>query len=162
MSNQLNIQIYSKSYSECTQKEIDDFLELLVLSDADDYTKDYNLLKDTFRLFFAYVDSTLVGISAIKTTDYWYIKLLSLLTNVENLDDYQYEFGYLYVIPEYRRKTIAFNLVRERLKLVNKAFATVRVDNTSSVKTLQNNGFVALGDTYPSSRGDYYLQVMVI
>lgn len=157
-----DFKLISKSYSECSPEEISSFKQLLIAGNEVVSSSIDSGLRSTIKLVFAYIGDILVGVSAIKLPTKEYIEGIFNKAGVgKYAKEYEYEFGYSYVVPEYRLKGIADAMLKERLKFVSKAYSTTRVNNIASVRNLTNNGFSVLGNPYKSFRGDYYLQLMV-
>jgi hypothetical protein len=68
---------------------------------------------------------------------------------------YQYELGYVYVLPEYRQYVSARLLRLMNKEMTDPMFATTRENNTTINTILKYARFQPTGEPFPSDRGGY-------
>jgi hypothetical protein len=105
----------------------------------------------------------IIAITALKTPLDSYKNKVFAAAGFPNLaNQYHYEKGYSYTTPNYRRQGLNKAISQKLLSSVSgNIFATTRSDNTASKNNLVAQGFKKLGNSWPSSRGDYSLELWV-
>jgi predicted GNAT family N-acyltransferase len=108
-------------------------------------------------LAFLYVSGTLVGVAALKQPLPRYrddVFKGAAMAQCATLFDL--ELGWVYVLPEHRRKHYSEVLSAAAKSQSNNApiFATTRLDNKWMQKTLERLGFKRIGDSYDSKGCD--------
>jgi ribosomal protein S18 acetylase RimI-like enzyme len=151
------IELLAKKPVSCFSFEIDEFVEVLCNSQENDLCDIHSRIEKALLLVFARDGKKLVGVSAIKQSDWAYVDYLSktIHSPLPLL-----EFGWDYVLPDYRRKGICDRLMRMAINNRYNVFATTKVTN-SGMMHLLNKEFEPCGITYESSRGNYYLHTFI-
>lgn len=108
-------------------------------------------IKNCELLAFCYHKDNLVGVSAVKRPSMTYVNDIIAKAKIERkFEDLNFEIGYSYTSPNFRRKGISKELKKELLNQMKtrkgKIFSTTAIN--SSQKFLQENGFVNYGVPY--------------
>lgn len=92
-----------------------------------------------------------LGIAALKRPQASYRKRIGGKAGVDiGFENYPYELGYVYVLPEAQGKKLSHRLVAAALEHSEGAaiFATTRTDNAAMLATLAKAGFRQFGQDY--------------
>lgn len=104
----------------------------------------------------------IIAVSALKTPLDSYKNKVFTAAGLPNLaQQYQYEKGYSYTDPGYRRQGLNRAIWEKLANSGGQLFATTRSDNTASKANLVAQGFSQLGRPWASSRGDYTIELWV-
>lgn len=106
----------------------------------------------------------LISVGAIKEPNPGYrLTIFSKSKTPERADNFPFELGWLYTLEQFRKKGLAFTIVKELLSRLGKTniYATARTDNLASQNILAKFDFKKSGLAYPSVRGDYDLLLFV-
>lgn len=115
-------------------------------------------------LVFARLGGELVGVAALKQPQASYRRRVSSESAVPlPAAEFPYELGWLYVLPEARRKGLSLLLSQAALASSGGAgvFATSRTENLAMHRSLAKLGFVPAGKAFASGRGKHSVQVFV-
>lgn len=155
-----------KKPSECSEKEMNDFLEMMEL-----YKKESGInhgFRDIMMrakyLAFQYVDGRLAGILAIKVPHEGHRKRVFREAGVPGLEKrFPYERGWGYLLKEYRGRGLHRVLSRKlagKTRYMN-VFVTTKKTNIPVVRVLEDAGFRRVGKPFRSRIGDYDLVLFV-
>lgn len=104
----------------------------------------------------------IIAVSVLKTPlDSYKTKVFTAAGYPNLAQQYQYEKGYSYTDPNYRRQGLNSSIWAKLSQHGGKLFATTRSDNIASKNNLSAQGFTQLGEPWASSRGDYTLELWV-
>ena len=104
----------------------------------------------------------IIAVSALKTPlDSYKTKVFTAAGYPNLANQYKHEKGYSYTDPNYRRQGLNKAISQKLLSAGGKIFATTRSDNAASKNNLAAQGFNQLGEPWPSSRGDYTIELWV-
>lgn len=149
--------------NNCTSDDLEQFESLVKLgNEVNSKGLRNRILSAKWLLFLYEEDNKLAGISAIKQPKEKYKKEIFFKSKSgENPEIFRYEVGWVYVEEQYRGKGYSIELLNKIVELSNgePLFATTKESNTPMKKTLYKYGFQESGETYPSIRGDYKLNL---
>jgi len=103
------------------------------------------------------------GVAAVKRPLPSYRMRVGKSANAELTDeDFPYELGYIFIVPEVRGQKLCGPLVAKALEVVSDSgvFATVRIDNQAMRASLLKAGFKPVGRPY-RGRNSRILQVFI-
>jgi len=149
----MNGTAYFKEPIACTEEERRGFAHLVRLGfeGSDDGLP--GRIRDARWLAFYYVaGGTLAAVAALKTPNGMYREdVFNKATARVSAADYEFELGWVFVVPAHRGKRIAENLCRQLLARVptSGVFATTRPDNVSMIRILRALDFARVGKPYP-------------
>lgn len=107
-------------------------------------------------------EGKIIAVSALKTPlDSYKNKVFTAAGQAELARQYQYEKGYSYTDPKYRRQGLNRSIWEKLASGSGRVFATTRSDNLASKNNLVAQGFSQLGQPWSSSRGDYTIELWV-
>ena len=146
--------VYSIRPSEASEDELQDFYDLLLESGEVMAGGLMNRIRNAIYLIFMVdtVTDQVIGIGGIKIPlEIYKEKVFNAAGVPELMDEYDFEIGWIYIIPEYRGSGI-FKFAKEIKKLMShrRVFITTRADNKIIVKMLERNGVQQLGEPYRS------------
>ena len=119
-------------------------------------------LERAYQIAYASIDDRVVAVSVVKVPNTHYRdKVFQMSGSNENPNDYPYEVGYVYAVPEIRGTRIIYDAFHMFNANISGVFATVRQDNNNAIRLLQRSGYKLIGSPYKSSRGDYNLLLWV-
>lgn len=124
----------------------------------------FDRVKRAEKLIFAYDENEkLIGVSAIKKPlDSYKYKVFSKSNNLDIMDKYDFELGWVFVNGTNRGSHVGSNMVEYIINNFHgKIFATTRLTNTPMQKILNKYGFEIVGDSYPSLNNPDEIVVMV-
>lgn len=151
--------------SRFSKEDIDLFIELLEKGGEVDSSGLKGRVKKSKLLSLCWDGETLTGVGALKIPQESYKeKVFEKIGFPEESENYLYEFGYLYIEKEYRKKGISKKILHSLLKTVNskKIFVTIREENKIMGSFLSGYGFEKLGKSYNSQRGGYKLECFIL
>lgn len=107
-------------------------------------------------------EGKIIAVSALKTPlDSYKNKVFTAAGYANLAAQYQYEKGYSYTDPMYRRQGLNRAIWEKLAQSSGRLFATTRSDNAASKANLVAQGFSQLGEPWASSRGDYTIELWV-
>ena len=107
-------------------------------------------------------EGKIIAVSALKTPLDSYKNKVFTAAGLPNLArQYQYEKGYSYTDPMYRRQGLNRAIWEKLADSGSRLFATTRSDNLASKNNLVAQGFSQLGRSWASSRSDYTIELWV-
>jgi ribosomal protein S18 acetylase RimI-like enzyme len=158
------IVIIVKSPQALSDDKINDFVDVVKEGDQIDPVYLKGLVKKCKLLGIAYNNNEPIATIGIKNPYKSYKENVFRMADVlDEVDDYKYEMGYLYIKPKYRitfwRSGIVelFDEILE--KIDGKIYGTVRANNKNVLSLFQKMGFKQLGNDYNSSLGSYKLKL---
>jgi ribosomal protein S18 acetylase RimI-like enzyme len=110
-------------------------------------------------------DDRLVAIAAIKNPAASYRAKLTKQTGYDlNLEQFRYELGWVYALPEHQGKGLSKNLMEACLLAAGSdgVFATTRENNERMQEILKRYKFVEVGTRYKSGHGNVWLNLFVL
>lgn len=149
---QLNGITQLKEPAACTAGECRDFARLVRqgFEGSDDGLTDR--IEKAHLLAFHYVTGErLAAVAALKAPGERYRSDVFEKAGVAaSSGDYQFELGWVYVVPSHRGKQVAEGLCRQLLSCVptSRVFATTRISNAFMIKILLSLGFERAGKPY--------------
>jgi len=147
--------IVIKTLNQMNDKDVKDFFSLMKYGDS--YSNIDSIKKYGLFFGFAYVDDILASVAAIKN-NYRVDDVFEASETEENPDDYNYEIGWAYTLPEYRKMGLNKSLYKELLsKVSGGVIATVRLGNNISTNSLKSLGFEITGDEIVSTNKIYLM-----
>lgn len=167
MDNTRSDNFFIKQPSDCSQKEINDFYEMVLEGGQDVKETIKDGVNRSYLLGFHYVKNDLIGIAAIKKPmDYWKSFILKNAKLTNFINKIKFEFGYVYTRPEFENNKICSNLTRSLLKKVDAVniFATTKTTNKKMIHILEKNGFKKYGNFIMGvqyQKDKYLLQVLI-
>lgn len=115
-------------------------------------------------LGFAWHDGQLAGVAAIKVPRPTYRKKVFAGAGVANLfSHFSLEFGWVFVLPEFRGLGIAHTLLRELLVKSNdrNIFATTAANNQVMERILKRSGFEQMGQHFQGEQSNANIRLWV-
>jgi len=109
-------------------------------------------------------DNKCLAVGAIKKPDEEYrTRIFTEAGARMKASEYEYEFGWLYVIPKARDRRYAHKLIRSAIAVLGNShcFATTRTNNRSMNHLLAKYSFKQLGSSYLSKDGSHSLTLYV-
>lgn len=117
-------------------------------------------IENAKALLFGISDELRVAVAAVKCPDSDYRERIFRKAGIGDLSaKHEFELGWLFVVPKYRRKgfsTLLVNAAMEALGTSN-SYATSKTTNFPMHRTLLKFGFFSAGKPWRSSRGPYDL-----
>jgi hypothetical protein len=106
--------------------------------------------------------NNLIAIKSIKKANPKYRDKIFAKAKADDAQNYNYESGYSYVRPEFRRQGI-FNQMTELIlkNFKHSLYATARQDNLAVIEGLRKFGFEVVGRPFKSNRGKYNLILLI-
>ena len=153
-----------KSPSECSKIEIAAFIAFVRTGGEVSIPGLAERIRSAAVLVYARVDGLVIGAAALKQPKASYRRRVSSASETPlSVAEFPYEFGWVYVSPEWRGKGMSLLLSQTAIAASKGAcmFATSRTDNTAMHRSLTKVGFVAVGNPFVSGRGKHSLQVFV-
>jgi hypothetical protein len=158
------IKVFDRDPKDCDDKQIGDFIALVLAGGEVTSNGLEDRVRSAARLFFLDVGCCLCGIAALKHPEQSYRKHVSTKSTVPLSEkEYPLELGWVFIMPSARGRKFSVDLTRAALAVAGEkgVFATSRVGNSGMHASLEKSGFLPVGIPYPSTRGDYELQVFV-
>ncbi|MGH9774231.1 MAG: GNAT family N-acetyltransferase [Candidatus Acidiferrales bacterium] len=158
------IKVFDRNPKDCEAKEIGDFMALVLAGGEVTAAGLEDRIRSAARLFFLDVGCCLCGIAALKCPEEGYRKGISNKSGVPLSEaEYPFELGWVFVMPSARGRKFSQDLTRTAIAVAGDkgVFATSRTDNIGMHSSLAKCGFLPTGAPYPSTRGEYKLQVFV-
>jgi len=121
-------------------------------------------VKNAESLLTAHQGDCLVAVGALKKPASTYREGIANKSGVTlDLNSFQFELGYIFVLPSARGRGLATKLTQLAMKERDHVgiFATTRVSNDWMGHILRAAGFEARGQPYASGRGKYKLQLFL-
>jgi predicted GNAT family N-acyltransferase len=135
--------------NNCTEKEINDFFELVKYGGQVNIGTLLIRLKKAKLLALGYVDDKLIAVTSLKIPNDNYKKRVFENGNImEKANFYSYELGYAVTHEKYRGKGYNFKLNYELISKVNEGNIYAITGNTYMIKLLIKLGFKAIGAKY--------------
>jgi RimJ/RimL family protein N-acetyltransferase len=156
--NEISIQI--KSPGACSPKELRDFKYFVSAGGEASTNRFDSRIQNCLKLFFAGKEKT-IGVCGIKRPDPNYINNVFGKAGISCPGEkINFEFGWLYVSPSFRKTGVGGSLIRAALAIVGEGcFATTRATNITMHALLLRNGFMQQGNNYKSGNGEYFLSL---
>lgn len=153
-----------KTPQDCRPQELAEFARL-VAEGGQVALKDLEAnIKKSLYLGFVTQKGELIGIAAIKQPPFEKRKIVfaAAQTNSDP-NGVELELGYFFTVENHRGKGVNHTLVVELLKRIGDkpVFSMTRQDNATAKKLLLKFGFHFQGIPFPSSRGNYALELYI-
>jgi predicted GNAT family N-acyltransferase len=151
-SDVLNNSVISiKQPRECSEKELNDFHEKVVKGGKVSLNGLLNRIKNCELIAFCYFNNKLIGISSIKKPNQGYLEDIIKKAKLDReYNDLNFEIGYSFTEPEFRKNGISKELKLSLLEKMNSRkgiiFSTTAIP--SSQNFLKENGFEKRGESY--------------
>ncbi len=151
--------------SECSEKDIENFLRVLENSDHIGKSRLRERVMKARLLAFHYENDALVGVLALKQPSRSYKKKIFEMAGAPyDSSKFSVEIGWAFTLPEYRGRGIFSSLHK---KIISGAgniniYTTIRTTNTLLQAFLEKNGFRKTGSPYRGFFGDYSLQLYTL
>jgi GNAT superfamily N-acetyltransferase len=113
-----------------------------------------NRIQNAEALAFLSVRNKIVGIAALKNPSTGHKREVFEKANaVDSLPAYRFELGWCHVSKKFQGNGYSKVLLKELLPSARGqgVYATSRLDNQRMHKSLENEGFVQIGDSWPST-----------
>lgn len=152
------LRVVVKPPADCTAVELEGFRQMVL---REWQVSDEGLAERIGRskvLVIVYApDDTMVAVGAAKKPQASYAQRIFLKAGVSGQDNYEYEVGYIYVLPEYRGHLLSRLLMEALIDACGDVsiFATTREDNERMIRTNRRLGFIQAGSPFRSERGQY-------
>jgi GNAT superfamily N-acetyltransferase len=148
-----------KSPAECSPQELEAFKALLIKGEIEVEEGLSERVAQTELLGFYFDDEKLVAVAALKHPVPGYKKGLFKKAGVliAEAEKYELEFGWAYILPEYRNRGIGSDLMERLVKNMgsNAALATIRTSDDAMAVSLKKLGFKKAGEPF-SKRNHRY------
>jgi GNAT superfamily N-acetyltransferase len=148
-----------KSPAECSSREIAEFKSMLIKSEQEVEEGLSERVAQAELLGFYYDDEKLVAVAALKHPVAGYKKGLFKKAGVliAEAEKYELEFGWAYILPEYRNRGIGSDLMEKLVKNAGPraALATIRSSEEAMADSLKKLGFKKAGEPF-SKRNHRY------
>jgi predicted GNAT family N-acyltransferase len=155
----------TKNPESFSEDELQDFIAMVRAGgEVGDAVLEKNI-RNAQCLVFLRRDSCLTGVAALKNPLQSYRDTIESKSGVSvDAKDYPFELGYVFVLPSARHQGLSICLTSSALSMRSDkgVFATARTDNPKMHATLKKFGFVQIGDSYVSGRGNHKLQVFTL
>ena len=159
------LQTIVKSPCVCSCEDIYKFCKVVCESDLVSPCGLTERVKRAEALVFLYTDAELVGVAALKkSSDLHRSEVFEKADSQVSAEEFTYEVGWVFVLPEYRGNRYSRNLVEAALSRAEHhgVFAMMKTDNTPMLSTFTGCGFHKEGKSFRSDRGRCYLDLMVL
>lgn len=136
---------------ECTGRELEEFAGLVIKGGQVDRTGLKKRIERARLLGFCYEGDELVGTAAIKEAYKAYVsRVFNSANESEKANEYRYELGWIYTLPNYRRRGISRALVEKLLGDYKgyDLFATTGTGNRTMETILGEHGFQKFGSPF--------------
>jgi RimJ/RimL family protein N-acetyltransferase len=166
-SNDANVQVIKiKPPSECTDKEIQSFFNLVKKGGEVNINTLEAGIRRACLLAFCYVNQELAGVAALKNAYQGYQNNVFERAGEPKLaEKFQSEIGYIYTGEKYRGRHICPNLMQHLMdNSVDKIFSTVRMRNKNMIKIIRKLGFRQIGHRFvgkQQDKGRYFVQLFI-
>ena len=160
----MRYEIVTRSPDELSERELDDFIALVLQGDEVTPANLEERVRKAERLILLSAAGCLSGIGALKKPNASYRRrVVSRSGTSLPVSEYPFELGWIFVSPSHRGKGLAGRIVEAAVSVANGVgvFATSRSENTAIHKVLQRHGFFHTGKIYPSDHGSHELQLLV-
>lgn len=150
-----------KAANQFSPAEINTFKKIVLQADqVKAETFDKLIAKNPHLLF--YPDSTKPqAVAALKIPNPEYKKKIFYLAQSGlHPDDFEYEMGWLVCLKP--GQGIGQKVSKFLSQQQKKIYASCRRDNRKMIHILEKNGFQKSGNSYPSERGDYELELYIL
>lgn len=120
-------------------------------------------IENAKALVFGRISGELKAVAALKQPQASYRKTIGAKAAFDlDEESYPYELGYVFVLPEARRRGGSYRLVASALEHADgrAVFATARIDNEGMLRTLDRSDFVPAGVDY-LGRGKRMIRLLV-
>ena len=153
------VKILIKKPSDCTPKEKETFISLVVSGDQNAPARVKNSFNHLIWVGLLYEGDEIKAVSSLKEGNFEPFEM----AGVENeIDNYPYEVGFSFTDPSSRGKGYNGQLKKKLFDKVNNKgiYATVRVNNKESLAVNKKLGFKPLGQPYEGLVTDVQLMVL--
>jgi len=143
-----------KSPSHCSPTEIDQFRNLVVKAGEVGTRGINNRIQSAEVLAFLTVSNKVVGIAALKNPNMNYKRgVFEKAHSVDSLSTYRFELGWCHVSEKFQGNGYSKVLLKELLPSARDqgVYATSTMDNQRMHRALESEGFVRIGDSWPST-----------
>lgn len=150
--------------SECDEKALEKFHELVVSGGEVNPRGLPKRIKDAEKLIFLYDHEDLAGIGALKSPDPNYRDRIASAAKARLPEAaYPFELGWVFVSNEFRGQGYATRIAKRILVEAHGAgmFATTHSENMAMRNVLERTKFVAVGERYRSTQKDRLIQLFV-
>jgi RimJ/RimL family protein N-acetyltransferase len=148
-----------KKPSDCSQKDIDDFYELVLKGGQVEPAGLKERIRRRGRLLaFHYDENDLVGVVGLKKPNEGYKEMIFRKAGVpEEKDNYVLEVGWAFTMKAYRGRGICPRLIHGIFDSTKSQsfFATAHLDNISVHRVLEKTGFKKIGEPYRGRTGEF-------
>lgn len=147
-----------KRVEDCSRREIKDFYSL-VDAGNEAYISLGDVRSHGILLGFYYINNELASVSALKDDDRK-DGIFNASGTDEDPDNYDYEIGWSYTLPKYRRLGLNNKLYTALEDQVDgKIYQTIRTTNAGSLGSAKKNGYRIVGDEIDVGVFNIYLLV---
>lgn len=154
-----------KKPSECTDSELMMFEELINKGgEVVTHGLHDRIARAKWLVFLFESDKTLAGVAALKKPNADYKKgVFRKASSPEDPSKFDFEVGWIFVKPQFRRRKHSRTLLQTVLELADKqnVYATTREDNEAMQHTNLHCGLKESGQPYKSEEGDYKLVLYI-
>jgi GNAT superfamily N-acetyltransferase len=145
---------------DCSDQELEGYAALVLRGDEVIKQGLGERIRQAAVLTFAFQESRLVGVAALKTpADGYRTGVFRKAGAAERSKAGDLELGWVFVLADYRGRGVARRVVTNTLDAADGAgvFATTRSENDAMRTLLEAQQLVRAGQPYRSTRGDYEL-----
>lgn len=149
------MKFYIKRPQECSELEIDEFIQLILDGGQVDTRFLMNRIKNAKFLAFCYVNEELVSISSIKVPDIGYKNRIFRSSAIETEANlHSFEIGYSVTQEKHRGNGYNFKLNRELLTKLEKCKIYATTANSGMIRLLKKLDFKSIGVKYKGKHND--------
>lgn len=158
------VETVTRKPRDCSEPEIKDFVSLVLAGGEVTAVGLEDRVRRAELLVFLQHDGCLKGIAAVKNPVTHYANEVFRKAQVPNRRSaYQFELGWVFVMPSSRGAGFSHQLVATALSSIagQGIFATSNADNVAMHRALGAHGFLHIGVTFASNRGNHQLVLFV-
>jgi hypothetical protein len=141
-----------KGPSDCSNREIDQFRDFVRKGGEVTSAGLNDRIKAAEALAFLFVRKELAAIAALKNPSENHKQ--GVFENAGSVDAafYRFELGWVYVAERFRENGYSKQILKELSRSIRSGgvYATSRIDNVPMHKSLESEGFIKIGDSWPS------------
>jgi GNAT superfamily N-acetyltransferase len=152
------LRVVVKPPSACTAEELEGFRQMVLLEwQVSDEGLEERIARSKVLVIIYDPFDKMIAIGAAKKPQSSYARKVFTKAGVLGWSNYEYEVGYIYVLPEYRGHLFSRLLMEALIDACGDVsiFATTKADNERMIRTNRRLNFIQAGVPFQSERGPY-------